>query len=97
MMAKMFYTIEEVCQKLGKTPDEISNMVTSREIQEFRDGENLIFKVEQIDLLCESEDSGEIELNLSQHGVPGDQGGSELRSREWAQRLWRTTVLGDEP
>ena len=44
-MAKMFYTIEEVCEKLGKTTDEINDMVTSGQIQEFRDGEKLIFKV----------------------------------------------------
>ena len=50
-MAKMFYTLAEVCEKLGKSQEDIESMVTSGEIQEFRDGDNLVFKVEQIDLL----------------------------------------------
>ena len=64
-MSKMFCTIEEVCQKLGKNESEINDMVSSGQIQEFRDGENLIFKVEQIDLLASSDDTGSIELDLS--------------------------------
>ena len=70
-MAKMFYTIEEVCQKLGKSNDEINEMVSSGQIQEFRDGEKLIFKVEQIDLLIDPEDSGSVELDLSNQGTSG--------------------------
>ncbi len=71
-MAKMFYTIEEVCEKLGKTTDEINDMVTSGQIQEFRDGEKLIFKVEQIDLLTDSDvDDSSIELDLSNDGGTG--------------------------
>ena len=69
-MAKMFYTIEEVCEKLGKSTDEINDMVTSGQIQEFRDGEKLIFKVEQIDLLTEADDSS-IELDLSHEDGTG--------------------------
>ena len=37
----------------------------SGQIQQFRDGENLIFMVEQIDLLASSDDTGSIELDLS--------------------------------
>ncbi|MEE2906620.1 MAG: helix-turn-helix domain-containing protein [Planctomycetota bacterium] len=70
-MAKMFYTIEEVCQKLAKSTDEVNEMVSSGQIQEFRDGEKLIFKVEQIDLLVDPEDSGSIELDLSSQETPG--------------------------
>ena len=63
-MAKMFYTIEEVCQKLGKTDDEVREMVSSGQIQEFRDREKLMFKVEQIDLLAGDEDTGDVHLDL---------------------------------
>ena len=51
-MAKMFYTLEEVCEILGKSVTDVEAMVVSKEIQEFRDGESLVFKVEQIDLLA---------------------------------------------
>jgi hypothetical protein len=52
-MAKMFYTLEETAEILGKTQDEVKGMVTSGQIKEFRDPEKgLIFKKEQVDLLA---------------------------------------------
>ncbi len=51
-MAKMFYSLDEAAQKLAVSEDEIRNMVSSGQIQEFRDGEKLLFKVEQINLLA---------------------------------------------
>jgi hypothetical protein len=64
-MAKMFYTIEEVCEKLGKSEDEVREMAASGQIQEFRDRDRLMFKVEQIDLLASGEeDTGEVHLEL---------------------------------
>src|SRR5262245_5673556 len=64
-MAKMFYTLEEVAQKLKKTPDEVKAMAKSGQIQEFRDRDKLMFKVDQIDLLAGSdEESGEVHLEL---------------------------------
>ena len=63
-MAKMFYTIEEVCEKLAKSPDEVREMASSGQIQEFRDRDKLMFKVEQIDLLAGDEDTGEVHLEL---------------------------------
>ena len=65
-MAKMFYTVEEVCQKLGKTEDELKAMVSSGQIQEFRDREKLMFKVEQIDLLAGGDDDMEVHLDLEE-------------------------------
>jgi hypothetical protein len=67
-MAKMFYTIEEVCEKLGKSEDEVKEMARSGQIQEFRDRDKLMFKVEQIDLLAGSEESGELQLDLEDTG-----------------------------
>ncbi len=63
-MAKMFYTLEEVCEKLAKNEDEVRKMATSGQIQEFRDRDKLMFKVEQIDLLAGDEDTGEVHLEL---------------------------------
>lgn len=63
-MAKMFYTMDEVCSKLGKSEDEVRDMVSSGQIQEFRDREKLMFKVEQIDLLAHDEDTGDVHLDL---------------------------------
>jgi len=68
-MAKMFYTLDEVCSKLGKDDDEVKRMVQSGQIQEFRDRDNLMFKVEQIDLLAAGEeDTSDVHLELDDTG-----------------------------
>jgi len=69
-MAKMFYTLEEVCRKLGKSEDEVREMVTSGQIQEFRDRDKLMFKVDQIDLLAGGdEESGDVNVELGGSGI----------------------------
>lgn len=71
-MAKMFYTLEEVAQKLGKTPDEVKEMAKSGQIQEFRDRDKLMFKVDQIDLLAGGdEDTSEVHLELEDSSAGG--------------------------
>lgn len=63
-MAKMFYTLDEAAAKLGMTTDEVQGLVESGQLQEFRDRDNLMFKVDQVDLLGGDEDDeiGEISL-----------------------------------
>lgn len=50
-MAGMFYSIQEVSDKLGKSEDEIRQLVKSGRLREFRDGPNLLFKVEEVQSL----------------------------------------------
>lgn len=57
-MAKMFYTLDEAAERLGKSADDVKKMASSGQIQEFRDRDRLMFKVEQIDLLAADEDVG---------------------------------------
>lgn len=54
-MAKMFYSIEETAAKLGKTSEEVQELAASGKLQEFRDRDRLVFKVEQVDLLAHGE------------------------------------------
>ena len=70
-MDKMFYSIEEAAQKLGKSVDAVKEMVSKGQLQEFRDRDRLMFKREQVDLLAG--DSGELEpLTLASSGsAPG--------------------------
>ncbi len=73
-MAKLFYSIEEAAQKLGKSEDEVRSMAQRGEITEFRDGDRLIFKKDQIDLLSgdegdEADLSGMIPLSDSSAGT----------------------------
>ena len=74
-MAKMFYTLEEAAQKLGKSESDLKELVESGQLSEFRDGDRLVFKVEQVDLLAgdEAEESigGDDVLGLSDSGGTG--------------------------
>lgn len=51
-MAKMFYSLEEAAKKLGKSVEQVRTMAGKGELTEYRDGDRLIFKVDQIDLLA---------------------------------------------
>lgn len=57
-MAKMFYSLEEAADRLGKTADQVRDMIESGELQEFRSGDELVVKREQIDLLV-GDDGGD--------------------------------------
>lgn len=61
-MAKMFYTLEETAGKLGMSADEVKQLASSGQLQEFRDRDRLMFKVDQVDLLAGGDDGGEIPL-----------------------------------
>jgi excisionase family DNA binding protein len=79
-MEKLFYTLEEAAQRLGKSQDAVREMAQKGQLSEFRDRDRLMFKKEQVDLLAGGEeeglrlaDSGELEpLTLASSGsVPG--------------------------
>ncbi len=61
----MFYTAEEAAAKLGKSVEELLSMAKRGEIQEFKQGDKVQFKVEQVNLLAgDDEELGEIPLAL---------------------------------
>lgn len=70
-MAKMFYTLDEAAQRLRKSADEVRDMANRGQIQEFRDRDKLMFKVEQIDLLAPPEEGDDIELSGDLAGDSG--------------------------
>ncbi len=62
-MAKMFYSVEEAAGVLGKSEDEVVEMVKTGQLQEFLDRDKRMFKKEQIDLLAghaDDEDAGDL-------------------------------------
>lgn len=62
-MAKMFYTLEEAAVKLGVDEQAVRDMAARNELQQFRDGDKLMFKRDQIDAKTSSgESDGPIEL-----------------------------------
>ncbi|MEE2972309.1 MAG: hypothetical protein VX672_04220, partial [Planctomycetota bacterium] len=63
-MAKMFYTAEEAAEKLGKSVDELLEMASSGEVQSFKQDDQDMFRVEQIDLLASDDldDLGDLDI-----------------------------------
>ena len=47
-MAGMFYSLQEALDKLSMTEDQIKQAVADGKLREFRDGPNLLFKVEEV-------------------------------------------------
>jgi len=70
-MAKMFYTLEEAAAKLGMSTDEVQALVESGQLQEFRDRDNLMFKVDQVDLLGGDDDDDLDSITLADTGLGG--------------------------
>ena len=60
-MAGMFYSIEEAADKLGMTQEEIKQLATEGKLREFRDGSNIMFKIDEFESLLTSGDSEQIE------------------------------------
>jgi hypothetical protein len=71
-MADIFYKLSEVIEKLGKTEAEIKQLIKEGKLREFRDGANLLFKVQEVEsLLGKMSPAGEdsvIELTPSETG-----------------------------
>lgn len=85
-MAKMFYTTDEAALKLGKTEAQLKEMVARGELQEFRDRDRLMFKVEQVDLIAGGDDfiplaeSGEHDaIGLASSGTNLGAGGKDAK------------------
>lgn len=67
-MAKMFYSIEEAAERLGKDPQELRDMAAAGEVQQFRDRDRLMFKREEIEAMVgggSAQGGEEVEPELS--------------------------------
>ncbi|MEO1512490.1 MAG: hypothetical protein AAFU70_10475, partial [Planctomycetota bacterium] len=51
-MAKMFYSVGEAAEKLGMSEGQVNDLISSGQLQEFRDGDRVMLKVDQVDLLA---------------------------------------------
>jgi len=50
-MGGMFYSLQEVAEKLNKTAEEVKEIIKQGRLREFRDGPNLLFKVDEVEAL----------------------------------------------
>ncbi len=60
-MAGMFYSLQEAADKLGKTQEEIKLLATEGKLREFRDGSNIMFKIDEVEALLTSDEPEQIE------------------------------------
>ena len=61
-MAAMFYSLQEAAERLGKTEADIREIVQSGQLREFRDGPNLLFKVDEVNALAPN--AGQVKTRL---------------------------------
>lgn len=72
-MAKPFYSIEEVCDKLRTDAESVKTMVREGKLREFRDGGKVFFRAEDVDRLSgggAKADSGELTLEAADDELP---------------------------
>ncbi|MHC5061139.1 MAG: helix-turn-helix domain-containing protein [Planctomycetota bacterium] len=50
-MAGDYYSLEEVMEKLGKTEEEVKELVSDTKLHEFRDGAKTLYKISEVDEL----------------------------------------------
>ena len=48
-MAGMFYSLQEAAEKLNMSEEDVQKLVEERKLREFRDGSNVLFKVDEVE------------------------------------------------
>jgi hypothetical protein len=105
MPGKPFYSMDEVCAKLGKSQDEVKALVRGGTLREFRDAGRIFFKADDIDKLAKrgagpaptGEDSGEILLEpVSDSGKEAGKPESDLAKLS-DSAAGGTSIIGLEP
>lgn len=101
-MSQQFYSLEEACEKLGQTGDELKQLVRDGQLREFRDGDQIKYKAEEVDTLAENlatlsgslgGTSGELILEPSDESSSGLTGSDMLTLEEADQTETDATVI----
>lgn len=71
-MAGMFYSLKETAEKLGIAEDEVKQLAEDGKLREFRDGSNLLFKIEEVEALLGEGPAMDLELEAEPEEVPAD-------------------------
>jgi excisionase family DNA binding protein len=65
-MAGMFFSLKEAAERLGVTQEQVKQLAKEGKLREFRDGSNLLFKIEEVNsLAAEGVALGAADLELS--------------------------------
>lgn len=98
-MAKPFYSMDEVCETLGKTPDEIRELVRAGTLREFRDAGKIFFKAEDVNQLAGGSkgDTSEIDLEPADEAPASEQEGMLDELPPLTSGSGGTSIIGLEP
>ncbi len=72
-MAGMFYSLQEAAEKLNLTEKQLKEFVQEGKLREFRDGPNLLFKIEEVEALMSEAEAAEPEapaLEITEPEMP---------------------------
>ncbi|MCK5225254.1 MAG: hypothetical protein KAQ89_00910 [Planctomycetes bacterium] len=81
-MAGMFYSLQEAAKKLNKTQEQVKELVKEGKLREFRDGSNLLFKIDEVDSLASGTAILESEETRLEEESPKDEGELLLETNE---------------
>jgi hypothetical protein len=70
-MAKDYLTLEEVCERLGKTAEQVRGLVTEGQLGEVRDGDAVFYKVAEVEQIAAKEGSSIVDLAAAEDIAPG--------------------------
>ncbi|MCD4831999.1 MAG: helix-turn-helix domain-containing protein [Anaerohalosphaeraceae bacterium] len=85
-MPGMFYTLEEVMEKLGKSEDQVRDFVRQGKLREFRDGAKQLYKVEDVDAIG-AQSAGDVSILDDSLEVSIDETGEITLAPEELQAL----------
>jgi excisionase family DNA binding protein len=109
IMAGMFYSLREAAEKLGVTEERLREFVNAGRLREFRDGPNVLFKVDEIEALMggtgiraskeisdeSQQPAEEQEITLTPEPTEDIAAGSELTDADTAIASEGINVLGE--
>lgn len=78
-MAGMFYSLKQAAEKLGKTEDDVRQLVKQGRLREFRDGPNLLFKTDEVESLLSDTAVSQAE---SEPEIPPEETGQDTAEQE---------------
>lgn len=75
-MATDYLTFEQVCEKLGKSADEVRSLIAEGKLGEIRDGDTAYYKPDEVETIAAKEGSSIVDLALSEEIDADDEASS---------------------
>ncbi len=93
-MAGMFYSLQETAEKLNMTAEQVKKLVSEGRLREFRDGSNVLFKVDEVEVLMS--DTSTVASKETLPGAEQGTGGDEISLEpETTEDVAAASELGD--